>query len=74
MNDFESYVSRHYKGLDTLSGDIAGHLSHPDIEFFYVCMFYNADDTIVMAETPEQLQNALKPNFIEYPAIHTNYS
>ena len=39
LNDFESYVSRHYKGLDTLSGDIAGHLSDPDIEgsFTFAC-------------------------------------
>ena len=38
LNDFEYYASIHYKGLDTLSGDIAGHLSDPDIEVFYVCM------------------------------------
>ena len=54
LNDFESYVSRHYKGLDTLSGDIAGHLSDPDIDFFYVCMYFYMLMTIVMAETPEQ--------------------
>ena len=34
LNDFESYVSRHYKGLDTLSDDITCHLSDPDIEVF----------------------------------------
>ena len=34
LNDFESYVSRHYKGLDTLSDDITYHLSDPDIEIF----------------------------------------
>ena len=57
----ESYVSRHYKGPDTLSGDIAGHLSDPDIEGFstFACTSIYADDTIVMAETPEQLQMAL---------------
>ena len=38
LNDFESYVRRHYYGLDTLSGDIAGHLSDPDIGIVYVCM------------------------------------
>ena len=58
LNDLVSYVSRHYNGLDTLTGDIAGHLSDPDIEVVYVLLLY-ADDTIVMAETPEQLQNAL---------------
>ena len=60
LNDFESYVSRHYKGLDTLSDDITCHLSDPDIEVFlrlHVLLY--ADDTIVMAETPEQLQKAL---------------
>ena len=34
LNDFESYVSIHYKGLDTLSDDITCHLSDPDIEVF----------------------------------------
>ena len=60
LNDFESYVSRHYKGLDTLSDDITCHLSDPDIEVFlrlHVLLY--ADDTIVMAETPEQFQKAL---------------
>ena len=27
LNNFESYVSRHYKDLDTLSDDITCHLS-----------------------------------------------
>ena len=60
LNDFESYVSRHYTGLDTLSDDITCHLSDPDIEVFlrlHVLLY--ADDTIVMAETPEQWLNAL---------------
>ena len=67
LNDFESYVSRHYKGLDTLSDDITCHLSDPDIEVFlrlHVLLY--ADDTIVIAETPEQLQNALKRHCIEF--------
>ena len=60
LNDFESYVSRHYKGLDTLSDDITCHLSDPDIEVFLrLHLLLYADDTIVMAETPEQLQKAL---------------
>ena len=54
FNDFESYVSRHYKGLDTLSDDITGHLSDPDIEVFLrLRVLLYVDDTIVMAETPE---------------------
>ena len=59
--DFESYVSRHYKGLDTLSGDIAGHLSDPDIEVVLrLHVLLHADATIVMAETSEQyMQMAL---------------
>ena len=32
LNDFESYVSRHDKSLDTLSDDITGHLSDQDID------------------------------------------
>ena len=43
------YVSRHYKGLDTLSGDTTGLLSDPKIEVFCVCMYF-----YVMAKTSEQ--------------------
>ena len=50
MTSSRIHVSRHYKGLDTLSDDITYHLSDPDIEVFlrfYVLLY--ADDTIVMA-------------------------
>ena len=60
LNDFESYVSEHFNGLNKLSNDVRQYLSEPDLEVFlrlYVLLY--ADDTIVMAETPEELQKAL---------------
>ena len=47
LNDFESYVSRHYKGLDTLSDDITCHLSDPDIEVFlrlHVLLYFKLEN------------------------------
>ena len=60
LNDFEHSVSRKYKGLDMLTGEIHNNLCDDDVEVFlkmYVLLY--ADDTIVMAETPEDLQSAL---------------
>ena len=60
LNDFEYYISRNYNGLSFLSKETSRILSDEDIEFFirmYVLLY--ADDTIVMAETPDQLQLAL---------------
>ena len=60
LNDFEYSVSRNYKGLDMLTGEIHNNLCDDDVEVFlkmYVLLY--ADDTIVMAETPEDLQSAL---------------
>ena len=60
LNDFEHSVSRNYKGLDMLTVEIHNNLCDDDVEVFlkmYVLLY--ADDTIVMAETPEDLQSAL---------------
>ena len=60
LNDFEYYVSRQYRGLAQLSHDISLNLSDDDVEIFlrlYVLLY--ADDTIVMAESPQELQLAL---------------
>ena len=60
LNDFEFSVSRKYNGLSFLSGEINECLSDEDIEHFlkiYVLLY--ADDTIVLAESAEELQKAL---------------
>ena len=65
LNDFEYSISRKYNGLKVLSNDINTLLSDDDVEHFltmYVLLY--ADDTIVLAESPQELQNALN-------AVHT---
>ncbi len=60
LNDFEYYVSRKYKGLNMCATEISENLSDNDVEVFlrlYVLLY--ADDTIVMAESAEELQLAL---------------
>ena len=60
LNDFELTISRGYNGLSDLSKDINELLSDDDVEHFltlYVLLY--ADDTIVLAESPDELQNAL---------------
>ena len=60
LNDFEFFVSRQYKGLDMCASEIRKNLSNDDIEIFlrlYVLLY--ADDTIVMAESADELQAAL---------------
>jgi hypothetical protein len=60
LNDFEYFVSRQYRGLSMCSSELSTHLSNEDVQVFlrlYVLLY--ADDTIVMAETAEELQTAL---------------
>jgi len=60
LNDFEYYVSRNYDGLKEIASDCSSYLSDDDVEIYlrlYVLLY--ADDTIVMAESAEQLQLAL---------------
>ena len=60
LNDFESYVSRHYQGLSVISNETANNVSIDDAEVYlrlFVLLY--ADDTIVMAESPEELQRAI---------------
>ena len=60
LNDFEPYISRHYDGLKTIAGDVNLFLSDEDTEYFLkICVFLYADDTIVLAETADELQQAL---------------
>ena len=62
LNDFESYVSEHLiRSCESYVSEVLiSCLSEPDLEVFlrlYVLLY--ADDTIAMAETPEELQKAL---------------
>ena len=76
LNDFEYFVSRQYKGLNYLSTEICTHLSDDDIEVFlrlYVLLY--ADDTIVLAESAEELQSALSavPQYCKRVAIDCKF-
>jgi hypothetical protein len=60
LNDFEMFVSKSYSGLTMFNEEANTHLSDDDVEYFlrmYVLLY--ADDTIVMAESAEELQAAL---------------
>ena len=60
LNDFEYYVSRRYRGLSKLANDAVNYLSDDDVVVFlrlYTLLY--ADDTIVLAENAQELQNAL---------------
>ena len=60
LNDLSDFLSRSYKGLDFLSEKINELLSDDDVEVFLrLFLLLYADDTIIMAETPVELQNAL---------------
>ena len=60
LNDFNSFLSKHYDGLPFITTAMSNELSDDDVEYF-VKMFIllYADDTIIMAETEQQLQIAL---------------
>ena len=60
LNDFELYLRKIYKGLDTISTCVNNYLSDEDTEVFLrlYCLLY-ADDTIILAESPEDLQSDL---------------
>ena len=59
LNDFESTLSKKYSGLTEIN-TLSRILSTEDLEFFinmYVLLY--ADDTLVLAESPEELQIAM---------------
>ena len=60
LNDFQEHMSKFYPGLKTLNEDINSTLQGEDIEHLskLSCLLY-ADDTIIMAESPDELQTAL---------------
>ena len=59
LNDFKDALSEKYSGL-TLIRDLSSLLSTHDIDFFinmFVLLY--ADDTLILAESPDELQHAL---------------
>ena len=60
LNDLVHFMSNSYNGLATLSEDVASILNTEDIEvFFKLYILLYADDTVIFAESPEDLQTAL---------------
>ena len=60
LNDFERYISKSYDGLSDLAADTNFYLSDDDVEYFIrIFTLLYADDTIILAESAEQLQLAL---------------
>ena len=55
LNDFKTFLSEKYEGLNKVSNSIAEELN---IYFKIFCLLY-ADDTLVLAESDIQLQRAL---------------
>ena len=55
LNDFNESIGSSFNGLDSLSSDLLDKL---DV-FLKLYVLLYADDTIIMAETPEELQKAL---------------
>lgn len=60
INDFSDHISKHYKGLTHFKNTCTNLLSDDDVEVFIklYCLLY-ADDTLLLAETKEDLQDAL---------------
>lgn len=61
LNDMELHISRHYAGLPSFKENVKDLLSDDEVEVFlnlYVLLY--ADDTIIMAEKPDELNCALK--------------
>ena len=76
-NDFEYFVSWHYKGFDMCSSLIREHVSDEDVEVFlrlYVLLY--ADDPIILAESAEELQAILTAvhNYCELWKLSVNTS
>ena len=60
LNDLVQFMSNSCNGLSTLSEDIGSFFNNDDIEvFFKLYLLLYADDTVVFAESPEELQTAL---------------
>ena len=62
LNDFQEYISNSYGGLKYLESELSDCLElgfdNANVALNLSCLLY-ADDTIILAETPEELQKAL---------------
>ena len=60
LNDFGEFLQKSYKGLGNLCSEINNCLSQDGMEC-YIDLFalMYADDTIVLGESPQELQKAL---------------
>ena len=60
LNDFKTHVSSNFPGLTFIGDSVTNNLSTNDINVYLrlYCLLY-ADDTVVLAETAPQLQEAL---------------
>ena len=60
LNDLVLYISKEYSGLTTLTGSVNTLLSDDTIDvFFKLYLLLYADNAVIFAESPEQLQLAL---------------
>jgi hypothetical protein len=60
LRDLESFLSQYYKGLEAASKSISEALSDGELVIFIkLFILLYADDTVVMAEDPLELQKAL---------------
>ena len=60
LNDLVHFLSNSYNGLSTLSEAVASILNTEDIEvFFKLYLLLYGDDTVIFAESHEELQTAL---------------
>ena len=60
LNDFEDFLGQTYSGLKDLATDIERTLSDDDVQVFirlYLLLY--ADDTVILAESEDELQLAL---------------
>ena len=77
INDFELFLSSRYNGLKMASSIINESLSDEDVEFFIkIFVLLYADDTVVLADTPVDLQNALNAvhEYCKLWKLHLNTS
>ena len=75
LNDFHSYIGTRSRGLSLFSSLCTTMLSNDDIEVFIkLFSLLYADDTIVLAETEEDLQNSLVAvyNYCETNGLKVN--
>ena len=55
LNDFRNFMAEKFRGLSHMGNDILNEIE----SFLYIfCLLY-ADDTLILAETAEELQDAL---------------